>query len=77
MALRKKVRKFDSVICSTCVGTDAAGHYNHNYIESFHFVEKNNQNFRKENVITAIESLKALRESENLRDKSTSWCWKI
>ena len=57
---RKKSGKFqNSVICTAREGTNVAGLYFQNEIESLHFVEKKRQNLTKENVLKVIEGLKS------------------
>ena len=56
-----RVDKFlESVICSAREGTEVAGLYHQNDIESMHFVEKKKRQFRKENVIDVITNVSTL-----------------
>ena len=48
------------MICSAREGTEVAGLYYQNDIESMHFVEKKKQQFRKENVIDVITNVSTL-----------------
>ena len=50
----------DSVICSAREGTEVAGLYYQNDIESMHFVKKKKQPFRKGNVIDVITNVSTL-----------------
>ena len=50
----------DSVICSAREGTEVAGPYYQNDIESMHFVKKKKQPFRKGNVIDVITNVSTL-----------------
>lgn len=58
----------DSVICSARIGTNIAGLYYQNDIESLHFVEKKRQNFRKENVLDVIKGLESLANQQRTEE---------
>ena len=58
----------DSVIQSAREGSDVKGLYFQNDVESMHFLEKLNQDFKKESTTIAIESLSQIAERQNLEE---------
>ena len=58
----------DRVIQSTREGSDVQGLYFQNDVEFMHFLEKLNQDFKKESIAIAIESLSQIAERQNLEE---------
>ena len=61
------------MICSAREGTEVAGLYYQNDIESMHFVEKKKQQFRKENVIDVITNVSTLIQ-QSQREEIRTLC---
>ena len=63
------VDKFlESVICSAREGTEVAGLYYQNDIESTHFAGKKKQQFRKENVIDVIRNISTMIQQSQMKE---------
>ena len=58
----------DSVIQSAREGADVKGLYFQNDVESMYFLEKLNQDFKKESTTIAIKSLSQIAERQNLEE---------
>lgn len=61
-------RFINSVICSARDGTNVSGLYYQNDIEALHFVEKKNQQFRKESIVNVIEGLRDLVHQQRIEE---------
>ena len=55
----------ESVIQSARIDTDSTGLYYQNDIESLHAVEKRKQNFKKEDIVTAMSNIQSIIKRED------------
>ena len=65
---KRKIKFVESVIQSAREGTDTVGLYYQNDIESMHFVEKNNQSFKKLDTAQVVKNLEQVHNRQDAEE---------